>query len=170
MTRRKRLRLLADLCIVGAGAAAADRLTLTDSQWKQRLWPAQCDALRHEGPERAGTSALNAERRRGTHVCAGCDLPLFASDMKFESSTGWPRFFTTLPGAFGPTATRQVHAAACSGQSVRLSRRSCFGYMARHRRSSDGARWSIGLAIALSRRFGSSELAQLLDHLPRGLG
>ena len=76
-------------------------LRLSDAQWKQRLTPAQYAVLRDEGTERAFTSPLNAEKRKGRYLCAGCDLPLFTSEMKFESGTGWPSFYTTLPGVVG---------------------------------------------------------------------
>ena len=56
--------------------------------------------LREEGTERAGTSPLNDEKRAGIYACAGCGLPVFTSEMKFESGTGWPSFFTTIPGVF----------------------------------------------------------------------
>ncbi len=71
---------------------------------ESRLTPAQYDVLRHEGTERPFTSPLNDEKRKGVFDCAGCDLPLFASEMKFDSGTGWPSFFTALPGAFGDRA------------------------------------------------------------------
>ncbi|MGE5523965.1 MAG: peptide-methionine (R)-S-oxide reductase MsrB [Rhodospirillaceae bacterium] len=77
-----------------------DKLNLTDAEWKKRLSAAQYHVLRHEGTERAGSSPLNEEKRPGVFVCAGCDLPLFTSEMKYESGTGWPSFFTTIPGAF----------------------------------------------------------------------
>ena len=57
------------------------------------------DVLRKHGTERAGTSPLNNEKRKGTFACAGCDLPLFSSDTKFESGTGWPSFYQPLPNA-----------------------------------------------------------------------
>jgi len=75
-------------------------LVLSDAQWRQRLTPAQYKVLREEGTEPPGSSPLNAEKRNGQFHCAGCDLPLFTSKMKYESGTGWPSFFTTLPGAF----------------------------------------------------------------------
>ena len=99
-----------------------EHLTLTDAQWKERLSPPAYDVLRHEGTERAGTSPLNGEKRKGQFVCAGCDLPLFTHDMKFESGTGWPSFFTTLPGAFETKSDRKLfvkrteyHCARCGG-------------------------------------------------------
>ena len=75
-------------------------LKLANSEWRKRLVPAAYTVLREEGTERAGTSPLNNEKRPGVYACAGCDLPLFTSDMKYESGTGWPSFFTTIPGVF----------------------------------------------------------------------
>jgi peptide-methionine (R)-S-oxide reductase len=72
----------------------------TQAEWKKLLTPEQFHVLREEGTERAGTSPLNFEKRAGVFVCAGCSLPLFTSAMKFDSGTGWPSFFTTIPQAF----------------------------------------------------------------------
>ena len=108
MTRRHLLALLsaiglgprvAEAQTTTAPAASTEALRLTDAQWKERLSPAAYDVLRHEGTERAGTSPLNAEKRKGRFHCAGCDLPLFGSEAKFESGTGWPSFHTALPNA-----------------------------------------------------------------------
>ncbi len=74
------------------------KIRKTDEQWKQELTPEQYRVLRREGTERAGSSPLNAEKRAGTFVCAGCGLPLFRSDTKFESGTGWPSFYDVIPG------------------------------------------------------------------------
>ena len=78
--------------------------------------------LRKHGTERAGTSPLNHEKRKGTFACAGCDLPLFSSDTKFESGTGWPSFYQPLPNAVGTTSDRsffmtrtEVHCSRCDG-------------------------------------------------------
>ncbi len=82
-------------------ASPGEPLKLPNNEWRKRLDKMAYNVLREEGTERPGTSALNNEKRPGVFVCAGCDLPLFTSEMKFESGTGWPSFFTTIPGAFG---------------------------------------------------------------------
>ncbi|WP_084327199.1 peptide-methionine (R)-S-oxide reductase MsrB [Salinarimonas rosea] len=95
---------------------------LSEAQWRERLTPEQFHVLRKEGTERAGTSPLDAEYRTGTFHCAGCDLPLFTSDMKFDSGTGWPSFFDTIEGAvetrrdFKLILPRtEYHCARCGG-------------------------------------------------------
>lgn len=80
--------------------APTEPLKLSNDEWRKRLNPAQFKILREEGTERPGTSPLNAEKRPGVFACAGCDLPLFTSEMKYESGTGWPSFFTSIPGTF----------------------------------------------------------------------
>ena len=80
--------------------APSEPLKLSDDEWKKRLPPEAYKVLRDEGTERAGSSPLNAEKRAGVYACAGCGLPVFTSAMKYESGTGWPSFFTTIPGAF----------------------------------------------------------------------
>jgi peptide-methionine (R)-S-oxide reductase len=83
----------------GADAATTlEPLVLTDDEWRRRLGAQQYAVLRHEGTEHAFTSPLNDEHRAGVFVCAGCALPLFTSRMKFDSGTGWPSFFTLIPG------------------------------------------------------------------------
>ena len=97
-------------------------VTHDDATWRQRLTPAQHRVLREHGTERAGTSPLNAEKRAGIFACAGCDLPLFPSDTKYESGTGWPSFWQPLPNAIGTTTDRslfmsrtEVHCRRCGG-------------------------------------------------------
>lgn len=78
-----------------------DKLVLSADEWQARLnSPLAFDVLRREGTERPFTSALNDEKRDGVYVCAGCGLPVFTSAMKYDSGTGWPSFFTTIPDAF----------------------------------------------------------------------
>jgi len=78
----------------------SEPLKLSKDEWRKRLSPAAYSVLRDEGTERAGTSPLNNEKREGVFACAGCDLPVFTSAMNYESGTGWPSFFTTIPGVF----------------------------------------------------------------------
>ena len=107
--------------------AATPKLELPKDEWKKRLTPAQYSVLRDEGTERAGTSPLNNEKRPGVFACAGCGLPLFTSAMKYESGTGWPSFFTTIPGAFGTSRDfkmilprTEYHCARCGGHHGHL--------------------------------------------------
>ena len=104
MNRRQLLSAFAALGVFRVSTAAAARpgtLKLSDAEWRSRLTAAQYDVLRHEGTEPAFSSQLNAEKRPGTYVCAGCDLPLFSSAMKYDSGTGWPSFTAPLPEAIG---------------------------------------------------------------------
>jgi len=78
-------------------ATSTDPLVRSNADWKKTLGPQQYDVLREEGTERPFSSPLNDEKRAGVFVCAGCALPLFSSQMKFDSGTGWPSFFTTIP-------------------------------------------------------------------------
>src|SRR5690349_13546246 len=102
--------------------APSEPLKLSNDEWRKRLPKESFQVLRKEATERAGTSPLNAEKRPGVFVCAGCDLPVFTSEMKFESGTGWPSFFTTIPGAFETKkdfyliyARTEYHCARCGG-------------------------------------------------------
>ncbi len=97
-------------------------LRLADAEWKKRLSADQYAVLRQEGTERAGTSPLDHEKRKGVFHCAGCELALFSSDTKFDSGTRWPSFFTSLPGAvvsktdFKMIVPRtEYHCARCEG-------------------------------------------------------
>ena len=94
----------------------------SDEEWRRLLTPAQYDVLRKHGTERPGSSPLLKEHRKGTFACAGCDLPLFSSDTKFESGTGWPSFYQPLDNAVGKTEDRtfgmlrtEVHCRRCGG-------------------------------------------------------
>jgi peptide-methionine (R)-S-oxide reductase len=103
-------------------ARSAEPITKTDVEWKQILPEERYYVLRKEGTERPFTSPLNDEKRAGIFVCAGCTLPLFSSQMKYDSGTGWPSFFTSIPGR---VATKQdflmivprteYHCARCGG-------------------------------------------------------
>ena len=94
----------------------------TPEEWRAKLTPEQYYVLREHGTERAGTSPLNAEKRPGVFLCAGCDKELFDAGTKFESGTGWPSFFQPLEGAVETSEDRaffmtrtEVHCARCGG-------------------------------------------------------
>lgn len=94
----------------------------SEAEWRRQLSPEAYRVLREHGTERPGTSPLNAEKREGTFVCAGCGTPLFDSGTKFESGTGWPSFFAPIEGGVGTTTDRsffmtrtEVHCAKCGG-------------------------------------------------------
>jgi peptide-methionine (R)-S-oxide reductase len=78
-------------------ASTTEPLNRSEEEWQRLLTPAQFTVLRHEGTEHPFTSSLNSEKRPGVFVCAGCALPLFTSQMKYDSGTGWPSFFTLIP-------------------------------------------------------------------------
>ena len=132
MTRRNFVAALGAV-LAARKAAAADpkaaapsggirKLELSEDEWRKRLTPEQFAVLRQEATERAGSSPLNSEHRKGTFVCAGCDLPLFDSSTKFESGTGWPSFFNYIPGHLGTKTDfrlilprTEYHCARCGG-------------------------------------------------------
>jgi len=107
-----------------AGEKAAQKFEIekTDAEWRAQLTPQQYEILRKEGTERPGSSPLLNEHRKGTFACAGCDLPLFTSETKFESGTGWPSFYQPIEGNVGKTEDRtfgmvrtEVHCRRCGG-------------------------------------------------------
>ena len=94
----------------------------TDAEWRAQLSPESYYVLREHGTERAGTSPLDKEKRKGVFACAGCGKQLFNSDTKFNSGTGWPSFFTTIPGVFGTSTDFKIlyprteyHCLRCGG-------------------------------------------------------
>ena len=108
----------------GGSVAAAGPFEVekSDDEWRRILKPDQYRVLRQHGTERPFSSALNAEKRKGTFECAACDLPLFASDTKFESGTGWPSFYAPLDHAVATSEDRslfilrsEVHCRRCGG-------------------------------------------------------
>ena len=100
--------------------AHAFPVTRSEAEWRQKLTPEQYKIMREHGTEQPGSCALLHEHRQGTFSCAGCDSPLFASTLKFESGTGWPSFNDPVPGSvqtrsdrsFGMVRT-EVHCATC---------------------------------------------------------
>ncbi|MDZ4791558.1 MAG: peptide-methionine (R)-S-oxide reductase MsrB [Hyphomicrobiales bacterium] len=108
----------------GGSAPVANKfeIDLPADEWKKRLNKEQYAVLREHGTERAGTSPLDKENRAGVFACAGCDLPVFKSDTKYDSGTGWPSFWAPIDNAIGTSedkswfATRtEVHCRRCGG-------------------------------------------------------
>jgi peptide-methionine (R)-S-oxide reductase len=97
-------------------------ITKSPEEWRKILTPEQFQVLREHGTERAGTSPLDKNYAAGTYDCAGCDLPLFSSETKFNSGTGWPSFYKPLDNAVGNTVDKtyfmtrtEVHCRRCGG-------------------------------------------------------
>jgi peptide-methionine (R)-S-oxide reductase len=106
----------------GLGFAETFEVTKTDAEWHKILSDAQFATLREEVTERPNTSKLLDEHRKGTFNCAGCDLPIYASEAKYDSGTGWPSFSAVLPGAVGEkedntlfTTRTEIHCRRCGG-------------------------------------------------------
>ena len=130
MIRRQFIAALGGLFLAHSAARAKDaapasairKVKLSDDEWVKKLTPEQYAVLRHEATERPGSSPFNNEKRSGTYVCAGCDLPLFKSETKYESGTGWPSFFDYIPGSLEMKTDfkllyprKEYHCARCEG-------------------------------------------------------
>lgn len=105
-----------------AGPAKTFEITKTPEEWKKILTKEQYYVLREHGTERAGSSPLDKVYAPGMYNCAGCDLPLFASETKYDSGTGWPSFYKPLDNAIGTTVDKsffmtrtEVHCRRCGG-------------------------------------------------------
>ena len=115
------------LAVVSGGtssnaSAASFEVRRPDADWQRHLGPQRYAILRREGTERAFTSPLLKEHRKGVFACAGCGLPLFSSATKYDSGTGWPSFWKALPNAIGTTtdtsfgmARVEEHCRRCGG-------------------------------------------------------
>lgn len=95
-TRIRTLLILALIMLWPMGGQSMEKITKTDAQWREALSPEQYRILRQKGTEPAFSGEFNDHHRAGTYVCAGCDNPLFSSDAKFDSGTGWPSFFQPI--------------------------------------------------------------------------
>ena len=97
-------------------------VVLSEEEWQRKLSPAEYRILREHGTERAGSSPLDKEYGEGIYHCAGCGQPLFASDTKFNSGTGWPSFSAPIEQAVETQTDRslfmtrtEVHCSRCGG-------------------------------------------------------
>jgi peptide-methionine (R)-S-oxide reductase len=130
--KRRQFLARTGISVIGAYALTLTKLsqavqetfevTYSDEEWQKRLNPSAYRVLRHEGTERPFTSPLLEEHRKGLFECAACALPLFSSETKFDSHTGWPSFWKPLPkaiveredGSLGMQRT-EVHCRRCGG-------------------------------------------------------
>ncbi|MBB3184658.1 peptide-methionine (R)-S-oxide reductase [Halomonas fontilapidosi] len=127
-------------------AEGLEVLELSEAEWRERLSEEQFEILREAGTEPAFSSPLDKETREGEYRCAGCDLPLFTSDMKYDSGTGWPSFFTHVKGHlltsvdyFLVFPRTEYHCARCGGHQ---------GHVFDDGPESTGLRWcNNGLAL-----------------------
>jgi peptide-methionine (R)-S-oxide reductase len=97
-------------------------ISKTEEEWRKVLTPEQFQVMRKHGTERAHTSPLDKQYGKGTFVCAACDLPLFSSETKFNSGTGWPSFYDPMENAIATTVDKslfmtrtEVHCSRCGG-------------------------------------------------------
>ena len=114
----------ATLAVAGfSGSALAKEtfeITRSESEWRRLLTKTQFKVMRNEGTERAGSSPLDKNYAEGTYLCRGCELPIYSSEAKFDSGTGWPSFWQSLPNAVGTKPDRkflrvrtEVHCRRC---------------------------------------------------------
>ena len=108
--------------VLASSLVSKEEWNLSKDEWKSRLSPESYYILREEGTERAFSSQLNNEKRKGVFHCAGCDLPLFLSDKKFDSGTGWPSFWDPIEGSVATKVDfklivprTEYHCSRCGG-------------------------------------------------------
>jgi len=108
--------------VLASSLASKEEWNLSKEEWKSRLSPESYYILREEGTERAFSSPLNNEKRKGVFHCAGCDLPLFLSDNKYDSGTGWPSFWDSIKGSIDTKVDfklivprTEYHCSRCGG-------------------------------------------------------
>ena len=129
MIRREFVLALGGLILAHRAGAAGptdptriEKVVLAEAEWRKRLTPEQFAVLRQEATEPPGSSPLNAEKRKGVYACAGCGLPLFSSETKYESGTGWPSFWAPIAGRLGTKTDwkhlyprTEYHCIRCGG-------------------------------------------------------
>ncbi len=111
------------LTLPASATSCGFEICLSEAEWRARLSPGEYWVLRDHGTERPYSSALNNETRPGLYLCRGCDLPVYSSDAKYDSGTGWPSFFRSLRNAIGTQEDRrlvfqvrtEVHCRRCGG-------------------------------------------------------
>ena len=110
------------LKVLASSLNSKEEWNLSKDEWKSRLSPESYYILREEGTERAFSSQLNNEKRKGVFHCAGCDLPLFLSDKKYDSGTGWPSFWDPIEGSVATKVDfklivprTEYHCSRCGG-------------------------------------------------------
>lgn len=123
MKRRHFLLGTAGLPFFAGAVSAAEgnfEVTRTEAEWRAMLTGAEYRVMREEGTEPAGSSPLDKEYRDGIYHCKGCDLALYSSEAKYDSGTGWPSFYESLPNAIGTkedntffTRRTEVHCRRC---------------------------------------------------------
>jgi peptide-methionine (R)-S-oxide reductase len=108
--------------VLASSLASKEEWNLSKEDWKSKLSPESYYILREEGTERAFSSKLNDEKRKGVFHCAGCDLPLFLSDKKYDSGTGWPSFWDSIQGSIDKKVDfklivprTEYHCSRCGG-------------------------------------------------------
>jgi len=108
--------------VLASSIASKEEWNLSKEEWKSRLSSESYYILREEGTERAFSSELNNEKRKGVFHCAGCDLPLFLSDKKYDSGTGWPSFWDPIEGSVATKVDfklivprTEYHCSRCGG-------------------------------------------------------
>ncbi len=131
MNRRKFIKIVAFASLIPnlikvktvmADHGKIEKITLSKKEWQEKLSEEEFRVLRKEGTEPSFSSPLNSEKRDGLFVCAGCDLPLFKSSMKYDSGTGWPSFWDTIDGHIETKRDYKLiiprteyHCARCGG-------------------------------------------------------
>ena len=115
-------KFLNPMQVLASSLNSKEEWNLSKEEWKSKLSPESYYILREEGTERAFSSQLNNEKRKGVFHCAGCDLPLFLSDKKFDSGTGWPSFWDPIQGSVATKVDfklivprTEYHCSRCGG-------------------------------------------------------